>query len=90
MEQAGAETLSILPKSLLGAVIHYLLAQQAPLRRCLEQARAELSTNAVERAIRPSETWGQVCKACSYGKYFVVRVGPLERNECASRVSRFA
>lgn len=53
VERAGRQSNGILPKSLLGEAIHYLLAQQAPLRRCLEQARAELSTNAVERAIRP-------------------------------------
>ena len=42
-----------LPKSLLGKALRYLFGQQAPLRRTLEHARAPLSTNAVERAIRP-------------------------------------
>lgn len=51
--RAQAEAVSTLPKSLLGVGLHYLVAQQAPLRRCLADARAELSTNAVERAIRP-------------------------------------
>ncbi len=51
----SAETakLTTLPKSLFGAGLHYLLAQRAPLRRCLTEAKAELSNNAVERAIRP-------------------------------------
>lgn len=53
VKRAAEQSLSVLPKSLLGEAMHYLLAQQAPLRRCLEHARAELSTNAVERAIRP-------------------------------------
>jgi transposase len=53
VQRAKTQSGVILPKSLLGEAVHYLLAQQAPLRRCLEQARAELSTNAVERAIRP-------------------------------------
>lgn len=51
--RAQAESLSTLPKSLVGVGLHYLLAQQAPLRRCLTDVQAELSTNAVERAIRP-------------------------------------
>lgn len=53
VKRAAEQSVGVLPKSLLGEAIHYLLAQQAPLRRCLEHARAELSTNAVERAIRP-------------------------------------
>lgn len=53
VKRAGEQSPGILPKSLLGEAIHYLIAQQAPLRRCLEQPRSELSTNGVERAIRP-------------------------------------
>ena len=48
-----AQSAHALPKSLMGKALHYLLGQQAPLRRTLEHARAPLSTNAVERAIRP-------------------------------------
>lgn len=51
--RAQSDSLRVLPKSLTGKALHYLLAQREPLRRCLEQARAQLSTNAVERAIRP-------------------------------------
>lgn len=55
---------STLPKSLMGVAIHYLLAQQAPLRRCLSEPKAELSNNAVENAIRPlklgAKNWLQV------------------------------
>lgn len=51
--RAKEASLAVRPKSLLGEGLHYLLAQHAPLRRCLEEAKAELSTNAVERAIRP-------------------------------------
>ena len=51
--RAQTESVSTLPKSLVGVGLHYLLAQQAPLRRCLTDVRAALSTNAVERAIRP-------------------------------------
>jgi transposase len=53
LARAEAESLHVLPKSPTGKALHYLLAQREPLRRCLEQARAQLSTNAVERAIRP-------------------------------------
>jgi len=53
LARAEADTLTALPKSLFGAGLHYLLAQRAPLRRCLTEAKAELSNNAVERAIRP-------------------------------------
>jgi transposase len=51
--RAEQASLTTLPKSKLGEALHYLLAQRAPLRRCLTEARAEISTNAVERAIRP-------------------------------------
>lgn len=51
--KAAAESLTALPKSRFGEGLHYLLAQREPLRRCLTEMRAELSTNAVERAIRP-------------------------------------
>lgn len=64
VKRAAQQSVGVLPRSLLGEAIHYLIAQQAPLRRCLEQARAELSTNAVERAIRPlklgARNWLQV------------------------------
>jgi transposase len=64
LENARAESASVLPKSPIGSALHYLLAQQAPLRRCLEHARAELSTNPVERAIRPlklgAKNWLQI------------------------------
>ncbi len=53
LAQAEVDTLTTLPKSLFGAGLHYLLAQRVPLRRCLTEAQAELSNNAVERAIRP-------------------------------------
>ncbi|EIP97555.1 Transposase IS66 family [Opitutaceae bacterium TAV1] len=53
-----------LPKSPLGKAVHYLLEQQEPLRRTVANARVELSTNAVERAIRPlklgSKNWMHV------------------------------
>lgn len=53
LAQAEQAILTALPKSRFGDGLHYLLAQRAPLRRCLTEACAELSTNAVERAIRP-------------------------------------
>lgn len=49
----NAKSAVALPKSLLGKALHYLLNQREPLRRTLEHADAPLSTNAVERAIRP-------------------------------------
>jgi transposase len=53
LTQAEQAILTALPKSRFGDGLHYLIAQRKPLRRCLTEARAELSTNAVERAIRP-------------------------------------
>lgn len=51
--RAAEESIRAAPKSLLGKALHYLLAQTEPLRRTLLEARAELSTNWVENAIRP-------------------------------------
>jgi len=50
---AQAKCAVALPKSLLGKALTYLLNQHEPLRHTLEHADAPLSTNAVERAIRP-------------------------------------
>lgn len=44
--------------------LHYLLAQQVSLRRCLTEPRASLSNNATENAIRPlklgAKNWLQI------------------------------
>lgn len=64
VQRAMKEQPTTLPKSLVGVAIHYLLAQQEPLRRCLTEPQAELSNNAVENAIRPlklgAKNWLQV------------------------------
>jgi transposase len=64
IQQAVQDTPTALPKSRWGAGLHYLLAQQAPLRRCLTEAQAELSNNPVENAIRPlklgAKNWLQI------------------------------
>jgi transposase len=64
MARAAAETPAVAPKSLLGKALHYLIAQQAALRRTVAEARAELSTNRVENAIRPlklgARNWLQI------------------------------
>jgi hypothetical protein len=53
VERARNGSATTLPQSLLGKALHYLLGQQESLRRTVANARVELSTNAVERAIRP-------------------------------------
>ena len=64
VERAQAESVTTRPKSLLGEALHYLVAQQEPLRRCLTESGVELSNNAVERAIRPlklgAKNWLQI------------------------------
>jgi transposase len=51
--RAQDESVAVAPKSGLGKALHYLLAQQQPLRRTLMEERSELSTNRVENTIRP-------------------------------------
>ena len=62
--RAQTESVTSLPKSRLGEALHYLVAQQGPLRRCLTESGVELSNNAVERAIRPlklgAKNWLQI------------------------------
>ena len=64
VQQAAADQVSTPPKSLCGAALHYLLAQQEPLRRCLTEVKAGLSNNPVENAIRPlklgAKNWLQI------------------------------
>jgi transposase len=50
----AAHTLPTLPpKSDLGKALHYLLAQHAPLKRCVTTLGARLDNNLVENSIRP-------------------------------------
>lgn len=62
--RAQNESPGITPRSRLGTALHYLIAQQAPLRRTLVESRAELSTNQVENSIRPlklgAKNWLQI------------------------------
>ncbi len=51
--QAAADGLALPPKSALGQAVGYLLAQRAPLTRCVTTPGARLDNNAVENAIRP-------------------------------------
>ena len=48
-----AETVGVLPKSLLGKAVHYLLSQKAYLEKVFEDGRLELSNNRAERSIKP-------------------------------------
>ncbi len=50
---AAADGLRLPPKSALGQAVGYLLAQRAPLLRCVTTPGARLDHNAVENAIRP-------------------------------------
>jgi len=51
--RAAADGLTLPPKSALGQAVGYLLAQRAPLARCVTTPEARLDNNAVENAIRP-------------------------------------
>jgi len=51
--RAATDGLALPPKSALGQAIGYLLAQRAPLTRCVTTPGARLDNNAVENAIRP-------------------------------------
>ena len=51
--RAAADGLVLPPKSALGQAMGYLLAQRAPLTRCVTTPGARLDNNAVENAIRP-------------------------------------
>ena len=51
--RATADGLVLPPKSALGQAVGYLLAQRAPLTRCVTTPGARLDNNAVENAIRP-------------------------------------
>ncbi len=51
--RATADGLVLPPKSALGQAVGYLLAQRAPLTRCVTTPGARLDNNAVEHAIRP-------------------------------------
>jgi transposase len=51
--RATADGLTLPPKSALGQAVGYLLAQRAPLTRCVTTPGARLDNNAVENAIRP-------------------------------------
>lgn len=51
--RATADALALPPKSALGQAVGYLLAQRAPLTRCVTTPGARLDNNAVENAIRP-------------------------------------
>ena len=68
---AEGEIAEVPPKTRLWDCLHYLIAQQEPLRRCITTPGAELTNNAVERTLRPLKS-GQ-----KYGKMAVMesRVG---------------
>jgi transposase len=51
--RANEDTLTATPKTDFGDGVHYLLAQQVPLERCLTVPEAELSNNGAENSIRP-------------------------------------
>ena len=51
--RAATDGLTLPPKTALGQAVGYLLAQRAPLMRCVTTPRARLDNNAVENAIRP-------------------------------------
>jgi hypothetical protein len=51
--RASADGLTLPPKSALGRAVGYLLAQRAPITRCLTTPGARLDNNAVENATRP-------------------------------------
>ena len=51
--RATAAGLTLPPKSALGQAVGYLLAQRAPLARCVTTPGARLDNNAVENTIRP-------------------------------------
>lgn len=53
LEQAEAHAQVAPAKTPLGDAVRYLLDQQERLARCLREVDAEISNNAVERAIRP-------------------------------------
>jgi hypothetical protein len=53
LEQAGKHAQVAPARTPLGDAVRYLLDQQERLHRCLTELDAEISNNAVERAIRP-------------------------------------
>jgi len=50
---AWADSLSVLPKSLLGKAVHYAGSQRKYLQRYLLDGRLEISNNRAERSIKP-------------------------------------
>ncbi len=50
---AEGEIAEVTPKTLLWDCLHYLIAQQEYLRRCITTPGAELTNNAAERNLRP-------------------------------------
>jgi len=64
LEQAEAHAEVAPAQTELGDAVRYLLNQQERLERCLATPEAEISTNAVERAIRPlklgAKNWLQI------------------------------
>jgi len=48
-----ADTVGVLPKSLLGKAVHYLLSQKVYLEKVFKDGRLELSNNRAERSIKP-------------------------------------
>lgn len=50
---AEGEIAEVTPKTLLWDSLHYLIAQQEYLRRCITTPGAELTNNAAERILRP-------------------------------------
>jgi transposase len=50
---AEGEIAEVMPKTLLWDSLHYLIAQQEYLRRCIITPGAELTNNAAERNLRP-------------------------------------
>jgi transposase len=53
VQQAASQAEIAPAKTALGDAVRYLLNQQEPLGRCVTTPGAELSNNAVERAVRP-------------------------------------
>jgi hypothetical protein len=48
-----AESVNVLPKSLTGRAVHYLLEQKPYLENVFRDGRLELSNNLAERSIKP-------------------------------------
>lgn len=53
LEWAEADVAAATPKTDYADGLHYLLAHQASLKRCLTEPEAELSNNGAENAVRP-------------------------------------